>query len=102
MFAIFIGFLGGLVTALIIERLKKPKLRLSAGPISDQVHGDIPIRFLYVRVENELLTAPIISWFISRTPALRARATIEFLRLDGSSVFARPMTARWSFSILPP
>ena len=96
-FGAFLGSLGGLGIAIWIEWLKRPNLLISIGVSSDQEPGNIPARFLNLSVTNALPPAPL-RWFITRQSALSCYARIDFLRLDGSAVFARPMDARWTGS----
>ena len=100
-FGAFLGSIGGLIVALWIERLKRPKLRIAIAPHSDQVSLGIQRRFLYLHVRNIVLCRPF-RWFLIRESALSCYARIEFLRLDRTAFFARPMDARWSESPQPP
>lgn len=102
----FVGwFFGGVATIFItirVERLRSPSLRLSIDP----PQTFLPVggfgnnwRSLRVRVSNE----PVPSWanWLVRLPAQQCRAEIVFLRSDGTPLFEKPMTGRWTGSPEP-
>jgi hypothetical protein len=97
----FLGwFFGAIATILItiwVERLRSPRLKLVIGPAREFVPSasfKAKWRLLKVEVSNESLP----SWgnWLLRLPAQQCRADIAFLRTDGTDIFDKPMTARWS------
>jgi hypothetical protein len=101
--AFLLGAASSLCIVVLVESLRKPRLRLEVAPHRDQTYpAGYPahkVRFLEVSLSNE----PLPRWlrWMSRSPASSCRATIEFLSEDGADVFTRPMAARWSASPQP-
>ena len=100
-----IGILGSIGTAIFVEYLRRPRLRLSIEKpeLDNRYPPQRPAqvaRFLRVYLENK----PLPRWagWMVRAPALQCRATITFHHLDdGQKVFDRTMSGRWSGSPEP-
>jgi hypothetical protein len=92
--------LGGLITiltAILVEVLRQPRLRLQIDQPYDGTYAGAPaaeVRFLRILIENRGL--PWFARWMSRLTASSSMATISFHHLDGQSVFGRTMTGRWS------
>ena len=97
----FLGCVGGVIIALLLEWLKRPKFKFSIAAHSDQNPGNTPARFLHVNITNASLPQ-WIRWVLTRESALSCYAQIEFFRMDGSNAFARRMDVRWTGSPQPP
>lgn len=100
-FGAFLGTFGGLGVALIIERVKQPRVRIILAPPSDQSPGNVPTRFLHLTVENCALPLWMRGW-LSRQTATSAYGRIRFLYPDGKEALPRPMDIRWTGSPQPP
>jgi hypothetical protein len=103
----FLGaFFGGLVTigvAIAVERLRGPQLALSIeGPADLQIaRGPVKqLRSLRVKAFHEPLPS-WADWWLVRLAAQQCRGEIAFLRADGTEIFDRPMTGRWTRSPEP-
>jgi len=93
-----LGTLGSIGTAIWIERLRRPCLRLEIEPPLDPVYmtpGNVNYRALRVQVSNKRLP-----WMV-REAALQCHATVRFRHLDGRDVFLKPMEGRWAGSPQP-
>jgi hypothetical protein len=99
-FSAALGTFGGLLLLMWFEWMKRPKLRITIAPPWDGNPFNTPVRTVRLLVEN---VSPLVflRWFIRRQPAFASYAMIDFYRLDGSAVFARPMEARWVSSPEP-
>jgi hypothetical protein len=101
--AFFLGALSSLCIVILVEWMRKPRLRLEIAANRDQVYPNgYPagrVRFLEVTLRN----SPLPCWlrWMSRSPASGCRASIDFLTLESDAVFSRSMAARWSASPQP-
>lgn len=104
--------LGGLITILtviVIENLRKPKLELTIATPDDKEYGeDHParkfvgvrkVRYLGISLKNK----PLSYWYrwMSRNAALQCHGFISFHHLDGQNIFGRTMPVRWSYTPEP-
>lgn len=102
---IIIGGLITVATAVYVEYLRTPRLRLAI----EQPPCDIPYppgcpalnaRYLRLKLSNEAL--PLVARWMQRSAALQCRGEITFHHLsDGQDVFGRGMPIRWSNSPQP-
>ncbi|MBX5496673.1 MAG: hypothetical protein IRZ15_15165 [Bryobacteraceae bacterium] len=101
--AFVLGAASSLCIVVLVEWLRKPRLCLAIAPPRDQAYpAGYPaskVRFLEVSLRNK----PLPSWlrWMSRSSASSCRATIDFLKEDGTNIFTRSMAARWSASPQP-
>jgi hypothetical protein len=102
-FAFVLGALSSLCIVILVEWVRKPRLRLEIAPSRDQVYTNgYPagkVRFLELTLRNSAL--PRWLGWMSRSPASSCRAIIDFLTPDRVRVFNRSMAARWSASPQP-
>ena len=99
-FQTLLGFLLGLVSALCLERNRKPKLSLSVLPARD--HSN-PTRFRTVAVVlKNAKPNKVVSWFTHREGAIGVSAKVRFLCEDGRGYFSQSMPGRWANSPQPP
>ena len=98
-----LGALSSLCIVILVEWVRKPRLRLEIAPNRSQVYPNgYPagkVRFLELTLRNSAL--PRWLGWISRSPASSCRAKIDFLTLDRLGVFNQSMAARWSASLQP-
>ena len=96
---IFSGLLG-LLTALIIEKAKRPRLRIRTCDHSEHSDNGRPMGSVHLVVEHLG-----INWFkswIYPAPALACVAQIKILRTDRIEALPAPYEARWIASQQPP
>ncbi len=99
-FQTLLGFLLGVVSALVLERNRKPKLSLSLLPAID--HSN-PTRFRAVAVVlKNAKPNRFVRWFTHREGAIGVSAKIRFLCSDGREYFSHAMPGRWANSPQPP
>jgi hypothetical protein len=96
---IIIGGLITIVTAIGVEYLRRPRLRIRITPAVDR-HYDPNTRpvnrakYVVVQVSNEPLPR-LLRWML-RSAALQSHAVVRFHHLDGQDVFGRTLEPRWS------
>lgn len=100
--AAVVGSLTSIGANVLIEYLRRPKLKLFAErPPYDLPYPDnrlTQMRALRVKLFNK----PLGRWVaVIRAPALQCRATITFHHKDGKDVFGRSMDGRWAGSPEP-
>lgn len=99
------GLMASIVIFALIERRRRPKLLMKIckphllGGENDALKRPFS-KNLCVRIYNER-TPAIINLVYDRSPAFACRAWISFYHLDGSPVYDREMTARWSDTSQP-
>ena len=102
-FAFVLGALSSLCIVILVEWVRKPRLRLEIAPNRDQVYPTgypaSRVRFLELSLRNSAL--PRWLGWMSRSPASSCRVSIDFLTPDRVGVFSRSMAARWSASPQP-
>ncbi len=101
-FGVLFGGLITVLTAVIVERWRKPKIRIEVAQAIDMSYPAAPAqkaRFVVVRVRN--IALPRVCRWMLRNAAERCVATISFHHLDGQKVFSDNMNARWSSSPEP-
>lgn len=96
---IILGAVVAIVITILVEYLRKPKLRLRLAQASNPTYesGDRPAqaaRFLALDLVNESL--PSLARWMQRNAALQCHGTITFHHLDGQNVFGRAMPVRFS------
>lgn len=96
---IILGAVVAIVITILVEYLRKPKLRLRLAQASNPTYesGDRPAqvaRFLALNLVNESL--PSLARWMQRNAALQCHGTITFHHLDGQNVFGRAMPIRFS------
>jgi hypothetical protein len=102
---IVLTILGAIIAALVtilVEYLRRPKLKLNIGPIEEQDYSNRPAkhkRALRLKLEN--LSLPKWASWMSRNPAMQCGGIITFHHLDGQNIFGRTMTIRWPDSPEP-
>lgn len=95
--SIVIGGVITILTAIGVEWLRRPKLRLAIEekPVEYLPSGDNPARrHLRLRLINDSL--PRIARWMLRSAALQCRGEIRFHHLDGQRVYDRAMSVRWA------
>src|SRR5437879_2730507 len=100
---VFLGVvLGGVFTvgtAVWIEWLRRPRLRLRIIPPIDVTYDPIlerPARrakWPVIAIENKSL--PLLAKWMSRSAAMQCHGTMTFHYLDGHQVFGEPLEIRW-------
>lgn len=101
--AFVLGALSSLCIVILVEWVRKPRLRLEVAPSRDQEYPKgypaSTVRFLELTLRNE----PLPRWlgWMSRSPASKCRASINFVDAEGVAVFTRSLEARWSASAQP-
>lgn len=89
----------GILIVLVIERQRRPCIRMQVGEpgklLPDDPLGRPEITWLRVQVHN-IEMPRWLSWVYDRDPALNCRAWITFYRFDGHRVFDEEMEARWT------
>jgi hypothetical protein len=93
--------LGGLITiltAIAVETLRRPKLKLRlCDPKDNDYRGQErpaqTARFINLVLENKPL--PCCAVWMSRSAAVQCHGMISFHHLDGQNVFGRSMSIRW-------
>lgn len=96
-FDVVLGAIVAIAFAIIVENLRRPKLKFSIGPSADiqrDAGGRITFRSVRVTVTHIGLLRGC-RWML-RGPASQCRATVTFHHLDGQNVFGRGMQARWA------
>lgn len=94
---VVLGALAAIVTTIVIESLRKPKLRLEISAPVNMSYNDRPAKiakFLGVRLTNQ----PLPRWarWMLREAALQCHGVVTFHHLnDGQNVFGRSMPIRW-------
>lgn len=106
---ILLSIVGGgvitVLTALCVEYLRRPDLRLSIEeppcdvPYHDGAHPARDARYLRLILRNDPL--PRFARWMQRGAALQCRGEITFHHLDGQNIFGRAMVVRWSNSPQP-
>jgi hypothetical protein len=104
--------LGGILTILtviVVENLRKPKLLLEIAEPNDKEYGEEHparkslgvriVRYLGINVKNQTLSW--WNWWMTRNAALQCRGFITFHHLDGQNIFGRVMPVRWSYTPEP-
>lgn len=101
-FEIVLGAIVAILITILIEKLRKPNLRIKMGEPVDQEYKDRPARFARFLVV-EVLNKPLPRWarWMTREAATQCHGTITFYHLDGQNVFGRIMPTRWSSSPEP-
>jgi hypothetical protein len=100
---VLLGAIIAILTTILIENLRKPKLVLRIAPPKDMTYPNSPAneaRFLGLELHNK----PLPKWarWMSRDTALQCHGYITFHHLDdGQNVFDRKMRIRWSGSPEP-
>jgi hypothetical protein len=100
---IVLGAIIAVLTAIWVEYLRRPKLKLSIeSPPCETKYENLPAKNMRV-VRLHLFNKPLPNWirWILRGPALQCRGTVTFHHLDGQNVFGRIMAVRWSGSPEP-
>lgn len=91
------------LTALTVEMLRRPKLRLRIkAPVDSTYRAGLPAvcgRYLSLELSNDTLPKGV-RW-LSRNAALQCRGTITFHNLDGQRLFTSEMPVRFSRSPEP-
>jgi hypothetical protein len=91
---VVIGGILSIGTAIVIESLRRPSLRLEgAEPIEFKGAPGAPdavVRSLRVKLTNR----PLV--LMQREPAVQCRAAISFHYLDRQDIFGRSMEGRWT------
>jgi hypothetical protein len=99
---IFLGAILSIITTIVIEFQRKPKLIIRIAKPSDNRYPNHPAtraKFLGVDVENKPL--PLVFRWLSRNTATQCFAFLTFYHLDGQRVFSSAMVGRWSGSPEP-
>lgn len=99
---LILGALLAIVTTIIVENVRKPKLSITISSPVDVSYPNHPAsdaRFLGVILHNAPMP-PMFRWMM-RGPALQCYGTVNFYHTDGQNVFGRAMTIRWSGSPEP-
>lgn len=96
---VVLGAIVAILITILVENLRKPKLRLRIAQAVDMQYQGRPAtlaRFLGL----ELMNNPLPRWarWMSRNVAIQCHGTITFHHLDGQNIFARSMPIRWSNS----
>lgn len=103
--SIFVGGLITVLTAVYVEYLRTPRLRLAIEqPPCDILYPPgrpaLNARYLRLKLRNESL--PSVAKWMQRSAALQCRGEITFHHLDdGQDVFGRAMPVRWANSPQP-
>jgi len=97
-----LGAVLAILTTILVENLRKPRLQLRLHPPTDRQYQNHPaqnVRFLSL----ELINQPLPKWarWMSRNTALQCHGDITFHHLDGQNIFGRVMIGRWSESPEP-
>lgn len=95
--SIVIGGLITILTAIVIEYYRRPKLEFEiANPVvKDLINCPVKkAKWLLVKVTNNKL--PSIFFWMSRNPAIQCHGYITFYRIDGQKVFSNKMPIKWS------
>jgi hypothetical protein len=97
-FSVVIGGIITIITAIFVENMRRPRLKLKIIEPLDITYKNRPAnhtKYLLIGVENENLPS-FVRW-MSRNAALQCHGTISFHHLeDGQNVFGRAMDIRWS------
>jgi hypothetical protein len=99
---IFLGAILSIITTIVIEFQRKPKLIIQIARPSDNRYPNHPAaraKFLGVDIENKPL--PLVFRWLSRNTATQCFAFLTFYHLDGQKVFSSAMVGRWSGSPEP-
>ncbi len=99
---ILLGAILSIITTIVIEFQRKPKLIIRIAKPSDNRYPNHPAtrsKFLGVDVENKPL--PLVFRWLSRNTANQCFAFLTFYHLDGQKVFSSEMVGRWSGSPEP-
>lgn len=99
---IILGALIATLITIIIENLRRPRLKLQViDPVDINFHGmpAMHMRSVRVRLTNDRL--PSWARWMSRNAATQCHGTISFYHLDGQKVFSRSMPVRWVSSPEP-
>jgi len=101
---LFLGILGSLIVAMFVEWKRKPQLSISIPrPEEVPLYSDGKkigtLIALRVRVSNDSL--PFALCWMQRQSARDCRATVYFLREDGTPFINDPMPGRWAGSVEP-
>jgi hypothetical protein len=101
-FGALLGTTFSIITTIIFENFRKPKLKLEIVNPDDRKYIDHPAkqaRFLCLKLSNKLL--PLFVRWMSRNAAMQCHGFITFYHLDGQDVFGRAMPIRWCNSPEP-
>jgi hypothetical protein len=99
---LILGAIVAILTTILIEYVRKPKLFLTISPPVDIQYPHAPakeVRFLGVVLHNAPMNR-MFKWML-REAAQQCFGAVSFHHLDGQSVFGRSMQARWSGSPEP-
>jgi hypothetical protein len=102
---VVLGAIISIVTTVLIENWRRPKLRIRLLAHSDADYSTRPkrhatfARYLNVIVENARM--PFGLRWLSRNAAMQCIGHISFHTLEGQDIFGRPMEARWGNSPEP-
>ena len=99
---ILLGAILSIITTIIVEFQRKPKLNIRIAEPSDDHYSNHPAqraRFLGVDIENKPL--PLVFRWLSRNTAPQCSALLTFYHLDEQRVFSASMVGRWSGSPEP-
>lgn len=97
MLLIIFGAVITIMTAIFVEYLRRPKLKLSLCSPADRRYKGRPAKFLRaLRVKVENIPLPWLARWMSRNPAMQCTGTITSHHLDGQNVTGRSMTIRWA------
>ena len=105
MLQLVVGGIITILTAVIVEYLRKPRLKFSieTPPLDVDYGAGRPakdVRYLRLNLLNEALPGPL-RW-LQRAPAMQCRGNITFHHFDdGQDVFGRTMAGRWKASPEP-
>lgn len=102
--SVVIGGLITILTAIVVEYLRTPRLTLAIEepPCDLEYDGNRPARrarYLRLILRNEPL--PALARWMLRAAALQCRGEITFHHLDRQDVFGRTMAVRWANSPQP-
>lgn len=97
-----LGTLFSIAVTVVFEKQKRPQLTMKivvveAAHYPPKSHPADDAQFLYVKLINENLSR-FWSVFINRNVTLGCRGRISFHRLDGTPLYERWMTLRWTRS----
>jgi hypothetical protein len=96
-----IGAIVGVLTAIWVENLRRPRLSLSVGDTPQDFPQPKGTPAQILRPARLKVTNDRGPRWMTRDPALQCRAEITFRHLDGQKVFAKSMDGRWSNSPEP-
>jgi len=107
MIEIAVSIIGGaivaILTTIIVEMARRPKLRLRIAPVVDAPYPENRPAKRGLALTVDLINEPLPGIFrwMSRNPALQCRGTISFHHLDGQRFFKDLMPLRFARSPQP-